>query len=405
MANSLKIINDPLYGFITINDPLILSLINHPYFQRLKRVQQMALASTVYPGATHTRFQHSLGAYHLMHLALDNLKKRGIEITPQEEQAAKIAILLHDIGHGPFSHALEKHLLINIHHENVSLLIMETLNKQFNNQLLTAISIFKNTYPKKFLYQLISGQLDVDRMDYLMRDSFYTGVSEGVIGYDRILKMLHVINNNIVVEEKGIISIEKFLIARQHMFWQVYRHKTVLAAEKMLVKIIERAKFLIQQKKYIIRINSNVDFFLNNQHVLKLNQSLLNKFVELDDNDILYAIKKWAKHPDFILSTLCTNLLNRKLYTCIIQNKKIPISYINQKNIALKNKFNLNDSDIPFFSFQDLFNHQLYNGKKTPINFLLKNGSIKEISSLENTLINKTVAVPIKKYFYCYFNF
>ncbi|MCX8481107.1 MAG: HD domain-containing protein, partial [Sediminibacterium sp.] len=262
MANSLKIINDPLYGFITINDPLILSLINHPYFQRLKRVQQMALASTVYPGATHTRFQHSLGAYHLMHLALDNLKKRGIEITPQEEQAAKIAILLHDIGHGPFSHALEKHLLINIHHENVSLLIMETLNKQFNNQLLTAISIFKNTYPKKFLYQLISGQLDVDRMDYLMRDSFYTGVSEGVIGYDRILKMLHVINNNIVVEEKGIISIEKFLIARQHMFWQVYRHKTVLAAEKMLVKIIERAKFLIQQKKYIIRINSNVDFFL-----------------------------------------------------------------------------------------------------------------------------------------------
>ena len=405
MANSLKIINDPLYGFISITDPLILSLINHPYFQRLKRVQQMALASTVYPGATHTRFQHSLGAYHLMHLALDNLKNRGIIITPQEEQAAKIAILLHDIGHGPFSHALEKHLLINIHHENVSLLIMETLNKEFNNQLETAISIFKNTYPKKFLYQLISGQLDVDRMDYLMRDSFYTGVSEGVIGYDRILKMLYVINNNIVVEEKGIISIEKFLIARQHMFWQVYRHKTVLAAEKMLVKIIERAKFLIQQKKYNMRINNNIDFFLNNHHLLKLNQSLLDKFVELDDNDILFAIKKWTKHPDFILSSLCTHLLNRKLYTCIIQNKKIPISFIHQKNIALKNTFNLNDLDIPFFSFQDLFKHQLYNGKKTPILILLKNRKIKEISSLENTLINKTVAVPIKKYFYCYFNF
>src|SRR3712207_1364776 len=245
MAYVRKIINDPVYGFITVDDPLIFEIISHPWYQRLRRIHQMAFASLVYPGAVHTRLHHSLGAYHLMGLALNELKGKDVDITPEEEQGAKIAILLHDVGHGPFSHALEKKLIKDVHHEDISALILQLLNEQFNGQLQTAIAIFRNTYPKQFLHQLVSGQLDVDRMDYLTRDSFFTGVSEGVIGYDRILKMLTVHDGELLIEEKAIFSVEKFLVSRRLMYWQVYLHKAVVAAEKMLVKTIERANELM----------------------------------------------------------------------------------------------------------------------------------------------------------------
>src|SRR6187455_3044091 len=263
MSNTRKIINDPVYGFITIDHPLILDIIAHPYYQRLRRIYQMAFAHLVYPGAVHSRLHHSLGAYHLMCNALSELKNKGIEINHEEELGAKVAILLHDIGHGPYSHTLEKELINDVHHEAISLLIMKVLNKDFNGQLQTAIEIFTNSYPKKFLYQLIAGQVDVDRMDYLTRDSFFTGVSEGVIGYDRILKMLTVNHGDLMVEEKGIYTIEKFLVSRRLMYWQVYLHKTVLAAEKMLVKIVQRAKELISLGKNVPACSAVLDFFLH----------------------------------------------------------------------------------------------------------------------------------------------
>ncbi len=309
-----KIINDPVHGFITINDPLIFAIVNHPFFQRLRRIQQMALAHLVYPGAVHTRMHHSLGAYHLMCIAISELKDKGIEITEDEAQAAKIAILLHDIGHGPYSHALENVLLKGVHHEDISLLIMQRLNTEDNTpikgKLDLAIKIFTNNYPKKFLHQLISGQLDVDRLDYLSRDSFFTGVSEGVIGYERILKMLTVHDNELVVEEKGMNSVEKFLMSRRLMYWQVYCHKTVVASENMLVKIIERAQLLFKQNPDSIKTGSVLDHFLGDFSG-QIKDIQLDAFCQLDDTDVLFAVKKWQQHSDVILSLLCNRLLNR----------------------------------------------------------------------------------------------
>src|SRR5678809_1117588 len=285
MSNTRKIINDPVYGFITIDHPLILDIIAHSYYQRLRRIYQMAFAHLVYPGAVHSRLHHSLGAYHLMCNALSELKSKGVEITAEEELAAKIAILLHDIGHGPYSHTLEKELISDVHHEAISLLIMQALNKEFNGQLQTAIDIFTNNYSKKFLYQLIAGQVDVDRMDYLTRDSFFTGVSEGVIGYDRIIKMLTVHNGQLMVEEKAIYSIEKFLVSRRLMYWQVYLHKTVLSAEMMLVKITQRAKELIASGMKLPVASDALNFFLENQDNNSPIEEHLDTFCELDDHD------------------------------------------------------------------------------------------------------------------------
>ena len=283
-----KIINDPVYGFITINHPLIFSIIAHPYYQRLRRIQQMAMAQLVYPGAVHTRLHHSLGAYHLMSNAVIELRSKGVEITDEEDIAVKAAILLHDIGHGPFSHALENVLIKGVHHEQLSLQIMDLMNKELGGQLDLAINIFTDQYHKPFLHQLISGQLDVDRMDYLSRDSFFSGVSEGVIGYDRILKMLAVHDGQLMVEEKGIYSVEKFLVARRQMYWQVYLHKTVLAAEKMLVKIVERVRDIYSKTDNALITLSPLDFFLG-EFTGEMNTSALEKFCAVDDHDCLPA--------------------------------------------------------------------------------------------------------------------
>src|SRR5215218_8190814 len=282
-----KIVNDPVYGFITLDHPLILKIIEHPYYQRLRRIHQMAFASLVYPGAVHTRLHHSLGAYHLMGLALNELRNKGIEITKDEEQGAKIAILLHDIGHGPYSHALEKKLIRDVSHEDISIMIMQLLNETFGGALQVAIEILTGSHPKKFLHQLVSGQLDMDRMDYLSRDAFFTGVSEGVIGYDRILKMLVVHDGELMIEEKAIYSVEKFLVARRLMYWQVYLHKTVMVAEKMLNKIIERAQELISNGIEVPVASPTLDFFLKEHHPGDNFIKHLEKFSQLDDTDVM----------------------------------------------------------------------------------------------------------------------
>lgn len=399
-----KIINDPVHGFITINDPLIFAIVQHPFFQRLRRIQQMALAQLVYPGAVHTRMHHSLGAYHLMCIAIAELKDKGIAISDEEAQAAKAAILLHDIGHGPYSHALENVLLKGIHHEEMSLLIMQQLNQDENpalhGKLDLAIQIFTNRYPKHFLHQLISGQLDVDRLDYLSRDSFFTGVSEGVIGYERILKMLTVHNNELVVEEKGINSVEKFLMARRLMYWQAYCHKTVVASENMLVKIIERAQQLYQASPDSIKTGSVLDLFMNDS-IWPLNKVPLAAYCQLDDTDVLFAVKKWQQHSDPILSLLCSRLLNRNCYKCQMQSE--PISHVQWENAikATKKHFHLNDSDLSFLCFTGTVTNTMYKNDGESIKIMLKTGEISTISQIQNALIVESSAAQVKKFYIC----
>ena len=399
-----KIINDPVHGFITINDPLIFELINHPFYQRLRRIQQMALAQLVYPGAVHTRLHHSLGAYHLMCIAINELTDKGIEITKEEAQAAKLAILLHDIGHGPFSHALENVLLKGVSHEDLSLLIMHHLNSSSNEvlkgHLSLAIQIFTNQYPKKFLHQLISGQLDVDRLDYLSRDSFFTGVTEGLVGYERILKMLTVHEQELVVEEKGINSVEKFLMSRRLMYWQVYQHKTVLAAEKMLVKIIERAQLLFDEKNEQVKTGGVLDYFLSVSH-WDLNKIDLNNFSQLDDTDIMYAIKQWQHHSDPILSLLCTRLLNRQGFKCIMQSDPITSTQWDQAYQLVKSKFPMEEKDLDYLCFKGTASNTLYKNDNETIKILLKSGEITSISQIQNALIIESLSAPVKKFYIC----
>lgn len=387
-----KIINDPVYGFITIDDELIFNIIAHPYYQRLRRITQMAMAHLVYPGAVHTRLHHSLGAYHLMCNALTELKNKGVAISKEEEQGAKVAILLHDIGHGPFSHALENVLIEGMHHEAISLLLMHDLNKQFNGRLQLAIDIFTNVYPKKYLHQLISGQLDVDRMDYLTRDSFFSGVSEGVIGYDRIIKMLTVHNGELMVEEKGIYSIEKFLVARRLMYWQVYLHKTVLCAEQMLQRIIKRAKHI---KAYT---RTPLNKFINEP----INTVTLQEFCQLDDYDVVAAIKEWCTHEDKILSILCDGIINRKLLKIKFYDKPIDEQFVNEKKLLISEKFNLNAGDAEWLVFTGEAVSSTYNFENEHIHILFKDGSVKDISAVDNALINQNMTSKIKKYYICY---
>lgn len=387
-----KIINDPVYGFITVDDELIYQVIAHPWFQRLRRINQMAMANLVYPGAVHSRLHHALGAYHLMSNALSELKNKGTEITTAEEQAAKIAILLHDIGHGPFSHALEHVLIESMHHEELSLMIIKELNKQFNGQLDLCLQIFTDQHPKKFLYQLISGQLDVDRMDYLNRDSFFTGVNEGVIGYDRILKMLTVHNGELMVEEKSIYSIEKFLVARRLMYWQVYLHKTVLCAEQMLKRIIKRAKFL----KAATRLP------LHNFITQPIQTVTLEEFCNLDDYDVMGAIKGWCHHEDKILSTLCNGIINRQLLKVQYFGNPVSEKLMQEKIAEAGFKLNLSAEESGWLVFCGEVTSSTYNLEEEHIHILFKDGTVKDISEVDNALINQNLMGKVKKYYICY---
>jgi HD superfamily phosphohydrolase len=401
-ATSRKIINDPVYGFITINHPLIFRIINHSYYQRLWRIYQMALAHLVYPGAVHTRFHHSLGAYHLMNNALRELCSKGVEITEEEEVATKAAILLHDIGHGPFSHALESILLKGIHHETLTLHIMRLLNEEFDGGLRMTIDIFTDKYPKKFLHQLVSGQLDVDRMDYLTRDSFFTGVSEGVIGYDRILKMLVVHNGELMVEEKAIYSIEKFLVARRLMYWQVYLHKTVLAAEKILVKITERVRNIFDKNDLSLKTGTAIDYFMG-EFDGKMNEEAVQNFVRVDDFDFMHAIKTWSFHSDVVLSTLCNSILNRKLLKIKLEAQPFIKEEMHQKLQNTCQKLNINEHDAGYLCFTGETVNTMYKTTDEQINILFKNGQVKNISQVDNALIHKTLSSPVKKFYICYY--
>ena len=401
MPVARKIINDPVYGFITIDHPLILDIIAHPYYQRLRRIYQMAFAHLVYPGAVHSRLHHSLGAYHLMCNALNELKNKKIEITPEEELGAKLAILLHDIGHGPYSHTLETELIKDVHHEKISILIMEALNKEYMGQLQTAIEIFTNKYSKPFLYQLIAGQLDVDRMDYLTRDSFFTGVSEGVIGYDRILKMLTVHNGELMVEEKAIYSIEKFLVSRRLMYWQVYLHKTVLGAEMMLVKIIQRAKELIISGVNVSAATDALNFFLKNIPANQDIENHLDIFCKLDDNDVMCTVKNWATHPDKILSLLCRSLVDRHLLKVKYQAAIFDQQVVRDKKKEVSDKLGISIDEAGYFVFTGEAINTTYNPIDERINILFKDGTVKDISQVDNALIHPYLASTIKKYYFC----
>jgi HD superfamily phosphohydrolase len=387
-----KIINDPVYGFITIDDEMIFQIIAHPYYQRLRRIHQMAMAHLVYPGAVHTRLLHSLGAYHLMSIALNELKSKGADITAEEEKATKIAILLHDVGHGPFSHALENTLVEDVHHEEISLEIMKELNKQFNGELQLTLDIFERKHPKKFLNQLISGQLDVDRMDYLTRDSFFTGVSEGVIGYDRILKMLTVHKGELMVEEKGIYSIEKFLVARRLMYWQVYLHKTVLCAEQMLKQIIKRAKHIHAATP------PPLNSFINPDR----QKASLEEFCNIDDYDVLSAIKIWSMHDDKILSFLCNGIINRQLLKVEYSSTPFDEKLVQQRITEAAKKMQLSEAEAQWLVLTGEAASSTYNFEDEHIHILFKNGNVKDISEVDNALINQNLKGKIKKYYICY---
>lgn len=397
-----KIVNDPVYGFITLDDPLILKIVAHPYYQRLRRIHQMAFAHLVYPGAVHTRLHHSLGAYHLMCNALMELRNKGIEITAEEERGAKAAILLHDIGHGPYSHALERVLVEGMHHESLSIAIMHELNAGFNGELELAIRIFLNEYHKPFLHQLVSGQLDVDRMDYLSRDSFFTGVSEGVIGYDRIIKMLAVHEGQLMVEEKAIYSIEKFLVSRRLMYWQVYLHKTVVSAEMMLVKIIQRAKHLLANGIEVRSTSIPFDFFLQKGRDLRNVDEYLDKFCQLDDYDVMATIKNWIFHSDKILSTLCRFLVDRQLLKVKLQATPFDEETIARLQSRIMSEMELTMEEAAYFIFTGQAVNTTYDPADERINILFKDGSVRDISMVDHALIQQTLASPVRKYYICY---
>jgi uncharacterized protein len=392
-----KIVNDPIYGFIRLQHPLVMEVISHPWYQRLRRIHQMALASMVYPGAVHTRLHHSLGAYHLMGVALNELRRKGVDITDEEFTAAQIAILLHDIGHGPYSHALEGLLLPGISHESLSLQMMQALNRQMNGSLDIAIAIFVGNYPKHFLHQLVSGQLDVDRMDYLTRDSFFTGVSEGVIGYDRILTMLTVHDGRLMVEEKAIYSIEKFLMARRLMYWQAYLHKTVLVAEQMLVRIIRRAREIKAETA------PNLSAFLHYDQTVSLpDDNLLHRFAQLDDIDIMMAIKNWRNHGDTVLNLLCGWLLDRNLLKTKIQDTPIEEAVFSGKWQEIQKITGWTDEETAYFVFTGKAENTMYKTDDEHIEILFKNGEILDISEVNTSLIRQKMAATVGKFYICY---
>jgi HD superfamily phosphohydrolase len=401
--NKNKIINDPVYGFITIPNALIFDLIEHPFFQRMRHIRQLGLSHYVYPGALHTRFHHALGAMHITSLAVDTLRHKGHVVTKEEERAVLIAILLHDIGHGPYSHALESSLVKDVPHETMSLIIMHTLNAEFNGQLTMAIEIFTDNYPKKFLHQLVSSQLDMDRLDYLGRDSFFTGVSEGIISVDRILKMLNVNNDQLVVDEKGIYSIEKFIVARRLMYWQVYLHKTVLAAENQLINILKRARTLVQQGETIFMTTALSVFLKDNYTRLDFenNPTLVPYFCKLDDTDIFSCIKEWENCNDFILAHLCGGLVHRNLYKIFIDDSPIDQMLIAEYTNRAKAKYKIDESLSSYFVFKGEIENNAYSSSEENIKILYSGNNVKDMAHASDSLSIKALSKAVVKYYCC----
>ena len=400
-TNKLKILNDPIYGFIRIPNSLIFDIIEHPSFQRLRRVSQMGFSNLVYPGANHTRFHHALGCLHLMQKTVNVLRVKGINISEDEENALYIAILLHDIGHGAFSHALEHSIVTGITHEEISLKYMHQLNKEFDGQLDLAISVFNGEYPRKFLHQLITSQLDIDRLDYLKRDSFYTGVAEGNISSDRLIAMINVVDNELVIEKKGIYSVEKFLIARRLMYWQVYLHKTSLVAEYMLVNILTRAKELANQGVELFGSSSLKFFLYQKTDKNNFDNKVLNLFSELDDYDVLSAIKEWTNHPDKILSKLSLMIVNRNLLKIEMFDEEVSSDHISTTINKLIKISEISEEEANYFVFSGKISNQAYN-KNQPIKIASKNGTIEDIVNASDQLNLQALSKPVNKYFLCY---
>jgi HD superfamily phosphohydrolase len=403
LKHKKKIFNDPVYGFISTPYESILNIIDHPYFQRLRRIKQLGLTHMVYPGALHTRFHHAMGCTHLMRQAIETLRNNGHEITELEAEGVLLAILLHDIGHGPFSHALEHSIVKGMHHEELSLIFMNQLNKEMNGQLDTAIAIFTNKYPKKFLHQLVSSQLDMDRLDYLKRDSFYTGVSEGVVSNQRIIKMLDIVNDELVIEQKGIYSIEKFIVARRLMYWQVYLHKTVISAEFMLVKVLERAKKLAKQGEKLF-CSPSLHLFLY-QDITKVDfqkKEIIDAFAQLDDIDILGAIKVWAKNEDKVLALLSSMIIDRHLLKIKLQSEPFEASKIQAKKEEIALQLDISIDDTKYFVFSNWIENNAYNPESDRINILFKDGSVKDICDASDNLNIQALAKPVRKHFICY---
>jgi HD superfamily phosphohydrolase len=400
--NKLKIFNDPIYGFITIPNSTIFDLIAHKYFQRLRRISQMGLSYLVYPGAHHTRFHHAIGCMHLMQKAVNVLRFKGVSINEEEENALYIAILLHDIGHGPFSHAMEHSIVNGISHEQISLLFMEDLNDEFNQTLTLAISIFKQEYPRKFLCELISSQFDMDRADYLKRDSFYTGVSEGNINSERLITMMNVKNDNLVIEYKGIYSLEKFLLARRLMYWQVYLHKTSLVAEQLIIRVLKRAK---QLSKAGVELNASkpLSFFLKNEIELhNFDHKALSFFAQLDDYDIISALKDWQNHSDFVLSNLCQMIIDRNLLKIKLKKKPIKKELFEKHMNKILAKHKVSEEEAAFFVFTGQVSNQAYHEKKQNISILYKTGKTEDIIKASDQLNLKALSKPVTKYYICY---
>jgi HD superfamily phosphohydrolase len=395
-----KILNDPVYGFITLKRGILLDIVEHPYFQRLSRIKQLGLTYLVYPGAHHTRFHHALGCVHLMNQAILTLREMGYSINENEQEGVKLAILLHDIGHGPFSHALEHSIVSEIQHEELSHIFMQQLNIEFGGQLDTAIAIFKDEYPKRFLHQLVSSQLDMDRLDYLKRDSFFTGVSEGVVSNQRIIKMFDLVNDEIVVKEKGVYSIEKFLIARRLMYWQVYLHKTVLSAEFLLMNILKRAKYLCSNGECIFTTEAIKPFLNEKVDRNKIEtSSFLNSFARLDDYDVFSCIKQWVNDKDPVLSMLCDGIVNRKLPKVLISKEKFPDEEVHNHLLIHQKKLGFSNDEMKYFVFQRSMTNNAYDTKKDEIKILYKDGTIKDITAASDNLNVQALSKQVRKHF------
>lgn len=402
--NKKKIINDPIYGFVTIPSEIIYDLIEHRYYQRLRRISQLGLTHLVYPGALHTRFHHAIGALNLTNKAIEILRQKDIEITDDEATAVAIAILLHDVGHGPFSHALEHSLVPDLMHEEISTIIMDRLNKEFKGKLSLAIDIFNDKYPKKFLHQLISSQLDMDRLDYLGRDSFYTGVSEGIVGFERIINMLYVKNDELVVEEKGIYSIEKFIVARRLMYWQVYLHKTVIAAETTLINILKRAKE-ISEKGVELFATPNLSYFLQNKiskDEFRNGDESIERFTSLDDFDIMTSIKVWKDSDDKVLSLLCEMMTNRRLPKIVIQKESFTKETVKKHLLEVANKYGISEKEAEYFVYTGNVQNDAYKEDGDSINIYRKDGTVVDIAEASDNYNIRALENTVTKFYLCY---